>query len=280
MPRDGEGTPTDSDDELLAKVVPLRRRGGEPVSPRILADEPRGQSQPPEAPEAHIEWSIWDPPPDELGWREREPAGLHVLADEPGGRSDPAEERPVPAEWSMWDPSAPLPPLRKREARAAARSGGALAGGPNVLGRRSPRRLIGAVAAGTGAITAVAALALALGALKGQSGPARERASPGLQASRPSSAGLAKGAASRPRHSTAAAPGSHRRPAEDTAKATSTAPKFIPAGSGDGVPATVQYHSPAIQSPTAFATSPPAAENSPAPKGSSASASREFGFER
>jgi hypothetical protein len=86
--RDGEGTPPDGDDELLAKVIPLRRRGGEPPAAQILADEPRGTPDPPEGAPTPIEWSIWEPPPAELRPREREPPAREILGDEPRGASD------------------------------------------------------------------------------------------------------------------------------------------------------------------------------------------------
>jgi hypothetical protein len=57
VPRDGEGIPPNTDDGLLAQVIPLRRRGGEGAAPQILADEPRrpaderdGVFDPPEHP--------------------------------------------------------------------------------------------------------------------------------------------------------------------------------------------------------------------------------------
>lgn len=273
-PRDGEGTPPGNDDELLAKVIPLRRRGTDPVEPQILADEPRGAPDPPEDPPVLIEWSIWEPPPAELNWRERKPPSLKILADEPGGVSDP-QDPPAPGEWSIWDPSPPPP--RRRQTPDAAGSAGAHAVGPHVR-RRPPSRFIGAMAATAGTITAAAALALALVALQHPSGPASQPASSGLQASRPSATGLAKSAPSPPHRSTAARVGSHRRPAGRTAKTTSTAPKLAAVG---GVSGTVQYRATTGPSPTPTSASSPPAESTPAPKGASAtaSASREFGFE-
>ena len=105
---------------------------------------------------------------------------------------------------------------------------------------------------------------------------------PALQASRPSSTGLAKSTPSRPHRSTAARAGSRRGPAERTAKATSTVPKLAAVGAGGGVSATVQYVAPTGPSSTPTSASPPPAETTPAPKEGSptASASREFGFER
>jgi hypothetical protein len=277
-PRDGEGTPPGNDDELLAKVIPLRRRGTDPAEPQILADEPRGVSDPPEDPPALIEWSIWEPPPAELNWRERKPPALKVLADEPGGVSDP-QDPPAPGEWSIWDPSPP--PLRRRQTPEAAGSAGARAVGPHVR-RRPASRFIGAMAVAAGTITAAAALAVV--ALERPSGPASQRASSGLQASRPSSTGLAKSAPSPPHRSTAARAGSHRRPAGRTAKTTSTAPKLAAVAAVaavGGVPGTVQYRAPTGSSPTPTSASSPPAESTPAPKGASAtaSASHEFGFE-
>ncbi len=88
MSADGEGFSSDPGEELVAKVIPLRRRG---ESPRVLADEPRPPSNAPEDEPARGERSVWDPPPGEL--RRRTPraggpsrAGRRVLARRtPGG---------------------------------------------------------------------------------------------------------------------------------------------------------------------------------------------------
>src|ERR1017187_10631474 len=81
-PRDGEGTPPDNDEKLRAKVIPLRRRGGEP--PESLTDESGREPDPPENPPPPGEWSIWEPIPAGLAWRERKPVTPQILADEPG----------------------------------------------------------------------------------------------------------------------------------------------------------------------------------------------------
>jgi hypothetical protein len=277
-PRDGEGTPPDNDDELLAKVIPLRRRRGEPA--QNVADELGGASDPPEDPPPVGEWSIWEQLPAELRWRERKPVTLHILADEPGHGFERPEPPSAPGEWSIWDPMpAPLP---RRPAPDAARSAGAQAGGPPTRGLRRSRRLIAPVAAAAGTAIAAVALASVLGVLHGQSRPTPQRASSGLQASKQiqGSSGLAAQPTS-PRHrSTATHPGSRRRTAgEPKAKTTSKAPKLVPSGSGGGVSATVQYRSAASQSPTSASTSPAPAEGTATPNATSASASREFGFE-
>ena len=248
MPRDGEGIPPDTDDGLLAQVIPLRRRGGEGAAPKILADEPRRP------------------------------------ADEGDGVFDPPEDPSVPAERSIWDPAPP--PLRRRASPEPVRFARARTRLTDILGGQTRARLIGAAVAVAGTLGVAALLVFALGALHGQSRPTAQHAiSAGLQASRPKdgSAGLATRPSSPPHRSSTEHAGSHRRPPTvATVKTTSTVPKFVPNGSGVGVPATVQYHSPAVQSPTGASAAPPAAESSPAPKGSSASASasREFGFER
>ena len=165
--------------------------------------------------------------------------------------------------------------------RIPAGSSGARAVGPRVR-RRPASRFIGAVAVAAGTITAAAALALGLLALDRAPGPTSQRATSALQARRPSSTGLAKSTPSRPHRSTAARAGSRRGPAERTAKATSTVPKLAAVGAGGGVSATVQYVAPTGPSSTPTSASPPPAETTPAPKEGSptASASREFGFER
>jgi len=142
-PRDGEGTPPGTDDELLATVIPLRRRESKQVGPRILADEP-------------------------------------------GNRARPSEDLPAPTERSVWD-APPGELLRRRPPDAGSAGGRAL--GAQVLERRRPRRLFGALAAATLTITAAAAVALTLGALDGQSGHTAQRHGSGLQASQPLSGG-------------------------------------------------------------------------------------------
>ena len=247
MPRDGEGIPPNTDDGLLAEVIPLRRRGAEGAAPQILADEPRRP------------------------------------ANELDGVFDPPEDPSMPAERSIWDPAPP--PLRRRPSSNPARFARARTRLTDILGRHTRARLIGAAVAVAGTIGVAALLVFALGALRGQTGPAAQHAiSAGLQTSQPGDGaeGLATRPSSPPHRSTTEHTGSRRRPPTvATAKTTSTVPKFVPAGSGGGVPATVQYHSPAVQSPTGSSAAPPAAESSPAPKGSlaSATASREFGFE-
>jgi len=248
VPRDGEGIPPNTDDGLLAQVIPLRRRGGEDATPQILADEPRRP------------------------------------ADELDGVFDPTEDPSVPAERSIWDPAPP--PLRRRPSPDPVRFARARARLTDILGCQTPARFIGAAVAVAATIAVAALLVLALAVLRGQSGPPAQHAiSAGLQASRSKggSEGLATRPSSPPHRSSTARTGSHRRPATAaTAKATSTVPKFVATGSGVDVPETVQYHAPAVQSPAGSSAAPPAAESSPAPKGSSASASasREFGFER
>jgi hypothetical protein len=269
-PRDGEGTPPGSDDELLAKVIPLRRRG-EPVAPRILADEPRDVPHGLEDPSAVGEWSIWDPTAAEPNRRGFE---LRVLADEPRGAPGPL----VAGEWSIWD-SVP-PPLRRAAAADAAHSPGTHSDGGHVLGWRRPRQLVGAVTAAT--IIAAASLVLALGALHRGPGPTSLRASSGLQAGGPSSARRAKGSVLHDRRSRGAAAGSHRRSSAPRTKASRKAPRVTSNSAGGGASTTVRYVASTVQSPTYTATSSPPAESTPPPQGYSATASaaREFGFER
>lgn len=267
-PRDGEGNPLD-DDELLAKVIPLRRRGREP---RILRDEP-GVSERPENPPAPVQWSIWDPLPPELRRRERKPATLHILADEPGGGLAQPGAPSATGEWSIWDPAPP--PRPRRHAPDAGRSAG-----PPVRGLRRPRRLVRATAATIGTIAVAVALASVLGVLRGQSRPTPQRASSGLPASRSNggSSGVAAQPSSPPRRGMAA----HARPAQGrTTKTRTKAPKLVQSGPGVTVSRAVRYQLATVQSPTAQSPSPPPAENTTSPDASSASAnaSREFGFE-
>ncbi len=275
-PRDGEGTPPGNEDELLAKVIPLRRRGTGSNEPRILADEPRRAPGPPEDPPELTEWSIWEPLPAKLNWRERKPLTLRVLADEPGGLSDPPDPL-TSAEWSIWDRSPP--PLRRRKAPDTGRISGAREVGHRVRRRRFIRTVT--VAAAT--TSTAAALALGLVAPERAPGPTSQRATSGLQASRPSATRPAKSTPSRPHRSATARAGSHRRrPGGRTAKTRDTVSKLAAVGAGGGVSATVQYRPPTDPSPTTASASPPPAGSAPAPTEGSAtaSASREFSFER
>jgi hypothetical protein len=73
-PRDGDGISSDADGELLAQIIPLRRRQSEPGAPEILADEPAGPLEGPEAlPSSSVERSVWDQPSVDL--RRRAPNG-------------------------------------------------------------------------------------------------------------------------------------------------------------------------------------------------------------
>jgi hypothetical protein len=158
-PRDGEGAPPDGSDQLLAKIIPLRRRAGEPKGPQILVDEPRRASEPQEHPPAASEWSIWEPPPDELRLPEREPPAPSILKTEPARASDPSEDPSGSSEWSVWD--RPPAHLGLRRGGDAARFAGPRA---RVRRRRPSRRRIGAAAAAAMTATAAAALAFGLGA--------------------------------------------------------------------------------------------------------------------
>jgi hypothetical protein len=73
-PRDGDGISIDTDGELLAQIIPLRRRTSEPYAPAILADEPASPLEDPEdLPSLPVERSVWDQPSVEL--RRRAPNG-------------------------------------------------------------------------------------------------------------------------------------------------------------------------------------------------------------
>ncbi len=236
-PSDGEGTPPGTDDELLATVIPLRRREREPVGPRILADEP-------------------------------------------GNRARPSEDPAAPAERSVWD--APAGELRRRRPPATAGPARGRAVGAQVLERRRPRHLFGALAAATLTITAAAAVALTLGTLDGQSGGTAQRAGSRVQASQPISAGPAEHSSSRPHGSGPSAARSHRTPATPrTAKTEGPAGKLTEGGVGTTVSATAHYRTQTPQSSTPTAVSSPPAVSAPAAAedSSSGGAAREFGFE-
>ena len=274
-PRDGEGTPPGNDDELLAKVIPLRRRGTEPVEPQILADEPRHTPGPPEDPPELTEWSIWEPLPAKLNWRERKPPSLRVLADEPGGLSD-SHDPLASGEWSIWDRSPP--PLRRRKAPDTGRASGA-----GAVGHHIARRGLIRTAAVAAATICGAALALGFVTPDGAPAPTSQRTTSGLQASRPNATPLPKSTASRSRRSTAArARSHHRRPPGRTSKTTSTVPGRAAVFTASDVSATVQYRPPTSPSHTTTSTSSPPTKSTRAPtEGSAAaSASREFSFER
>jgi hypothetical protein len=268
-PRDGEGTPPGSDDELLAKVIPLRRLG-EPVAPRVLAEEPCGAAaEGSEGPSAASEWSIWEPLPAELNWPERKPAVLRVLAEEPAGAGDPL----VAGEWSIWDSVAP--PLRRAGAGNAAPGARARA-----FRARRPDWLLSGVAAATATTIVLVSLGLGIGAWSGERGLSSLQAGSGLPASRlntpvaPTRSGLQH------RGSSAAAGGSRqklraRHPGRGASKASR-------ASSSGGSLETVRYVVPSVQRPTYTTTSAPAAQSAPPPREepATAKATREFGFER
>jgi hypothetical protein len=75
-PRDG-----DPDGELLAQVIPLRRREREPSAREILADEPAVPLDGPETPPPSVERSVWDQPIVEL--RRRAPDGSRSTGGAP-----------------------------------------------------------------------------------------------------------------------------------------------------------------------------------------------------
>ncbi len=46
-PDDSGGTPAGGEDELVARIIPLRQRAHDPQEPETLADEPRSQAETP-----------------------------------------------------------------------------------------------------------------------------------------------------------------------------------------------------------------------------------------
>ena len=98
MSRNDEWTPTETDDGLLAQVIPLRRRTAEPDAPQILADEPRGGFPEPEEFRAHDERSVWEAPAELPRRRPTSPA-RSARSRIPGGpvRSRLSDWRPVRA---------------------------------------------------------------------------------------------------------------------------------------------------------------------------------------
>jgi hypothetical protein len=66
-PRDGDGISIDRDGELLAQIIPLRRRTSEPCAAEILADEPADPLDGPDAlPASAVERSVWEQPSGQL----------------------------------------------------------------------------------------------------------------------------------------------------------------------------------------------------------------------
>ncbi len=63
-PRDGDGTT--GDEELVAQIIPLRRRAGPVAAPQGLDRRPREVLAPPQDPPAPAERSVWDQPMPEL----------------------------------------------------------------------------------------------------------------------------------------------------------------------------------------------------------------------
>ena len=76
-PRDG-----DPDGELLAQVIPLRRRASEPSVREVLADEPAPPSDGPGTPLPSSERSVWDQPVLDL--RRRATNGARSAGRAPG----------------------------------------------------------------------------------------------------------------------------------------------------------------------------------------------------
>ena len=87
-PRDGDG-----DGEMVAQIIPLRRRAGPIAPPRSPDRRPREVLDPPREPPASAERSVWDQPMPEL------------------------RRRPIPD--SVWSTDAPAPSARAHQGWAA-----------------------------------------------------------------------------------------------------------------------------------------------------------------
>ena len=205
-PRDGDGIFGDNDGELLAQVIPLRRREAEP-------DE-WVPSQP------------FDPEPTDTFGAAPELDAAHSLSS--------------PVERSVWDQ--PITELRRREEHSPARSSLASTLAARVSEDHPPRWSIAAALA----IIGLAIVALALGALHRQSGlPTQGAASSSAKlASTSSTAGETQRGSfsSQPssvHHQQKARGREHRSQASRTTRqrqpgthATYTAREYVPAGSG------------------------------------------------
>jgi hypothetical protein len=207
-----------------------------------------------------------------------EPAAGEVLADEPASAASAPDDRAEPAERSVWDqPTATLP---RREPR---QSGSPVAPPGPALGHRAPRWVLRGVAAAAAA--SVIGLALILSVHGGLTGHGAHRvASGGLRASAPSPA--TRPAVGRPSPSHRPAPGhAVRGPGRRAVPAahSGSAPSKLGAGSQSasaptaaGAPSGPSPTQPATQSVPTSTNSGATANGSP----ESASANREFGFER
>jgi hypothetical protein len=252
-PRDGDRSSTDTDGELLARVIPLRRRESEP-------DEPL-QSQPfePELvdtfdvapePSSPLERSVWDQPITELRRRETQSPARASLVSRLATRARPRVYGAHPPRWSI---AAAVGIIGLAIVALAL---GALHGQPGASAR-------GAVSA-TVSATADAKLA-------GTSSTAGETQR-GSSSSQPSSAHHRQKARGRAHRSEVSGGTRQRQP--DT-HATHTARGYVPAGSGADTSATVQDGStatPVRSVPVAehAVESAPASSRSPSPSHASA----------
>ncbi len=114
-PRDGDG-----DGEMVAQIIPLRRRAGPIAPPRSPDHRPREVLAPPREPPAATERSVWDQPTTEL------------------------RRRPIPE--SVWSADAPAPGAHPQGPGGAvgahasgSRGGRARPRRPGARRRRSPR---------------------------------------------------------------------------------------------------------------------------------------------
>ncbi len=94
-PRDGDGTT--GDEELVAQIIPLRRRAGPIAAPQSLDRRPREVLAPPRNPPAPTERSVWDQPMPELRRR--------PIPDSVWSADTPTPNAPLhvggPARWAL-----------------------------------------------------------------------------------------------------------------------------------------------------------------------------------
>jgi hypothetical protein len=239
-PRDGDGIFSDTDGELLAQVIPLRRREAE--------QDEWVQRQP------------FDPEPtetfDAAPWL------------------DAAQDLSSPVERSVWDQ--PITELRRREALSPARSSLASTLRTGAAWNRPPQRW--AIAAAMG-IIGVAVIALAFGALHSQSGARAPGAVSASVDAKLASTSSTAGEAQRGSFSSQPSPAHHQQKARGrehrsrvsrTARqlhpdthATDTVREYLSAGSGADTSTTVE-HSAATTSVTSVPQPQHAVEDAPA----------------
>jgi hypothetical protein len=102
-PRDGDRSSTDTDGELLAQVIPLRRRENEldELQGQPFAPQPADTFDVAPEPSSPLERSVWDQPITELRRRETQSPARASLASRLATRPRPRVYGAHPPRWSI-----------------------------------------------------------------------------------------------------------------------------------------------------------------------------------